>query len=186
MVNIKRLSIKTRDFAENVPSLCNPRLKVERKMFEDDFFQTFFLFNKELEKAQDNNLRKALCFCFENYKESLLVQYKNCLQQKRINGKEVDLDVIISEVLLFDGKIYDKYEEFKKKVESKIEIQINNYNGEYNKFKKYPHCGLIWFKVKGCDNMTCGRRTFIKDSICGRFKNYIFNLLSGKIKMTIN
>ena len=34
--------------------------------------------------------------------------------------------------------------------------------------------------------MTCGRRTFIKDSICGRFKNYIVNLLSGKIKITIN
>ena len=111
-------------------------------MFEDVFFHTFFLFNEELEKAQDNNLRKALYFCFKNYKETLLFQYKNCLEQKRINGKEVDLDVIISEVLLFDNKICDKYEEFKKKVESKIEIQKNNYNGEYNKFKKCPHCGF--------------------------------------------
>ena len=82
--------------------------------------------------------------------------------------------------------MYDKFEEFKKKVESKIEIQINNYNGEYNKFKKCPHCGIIWFKVKGCDSMVCGRRTKIKDSICGRFKNYIVYFLSGIIKIIIN
>ena len=62
MNNIKRLSINTRDFAENIPSLYNPHLKEERKMFEDDFFHTSFLFNEELEKAQDNNLRKALYF----------------------------------------------------------------------------------------------------------------------------
>ena len=34
--------------------------------------------------------------------------------------------------------------------------------------------------------MTCGRRTSIKDSIIGRFKNYIVNFLSGKIRITIN
>ena len=59
MNNIKRLSINTRDFVENIPSLYNPHLKEERKMIEDDFFHTFILFNEELEKAQDNNLRKA-------------------------------------------------------------------------------------------------------------------------------
>ena len=75
MNNIKRLSINTRVFAENIPSLYNPHLKEERKMFEDDFFHTFLLFNEELEKAQNNNLRRALYFCFKNYKESLLVHY---------------------------------------------------------------------------------------------------------------
>ena len=186
MENITRISINTRDFAENIPSLYNPHLKEERKMFEDDFLYTVGLFNKELEKAGDNDLKKALYFCFKNYKENLLFQYRNCLEQKRINGKKVDLDVIISEILLFDNKIYDKFLEFKKKIESNIEIKINNYNNEYNKFKKCPHCGLIWFKVKGCDSVTCGRRTSIKDSIIGRFKNYIVNFLSGKIRITIN
>ena len=186
MKNIDRISINTRNFAKDIPSLYNPHLKEERAIFEYDFFESLSKFNKELDNANDNNLRKALYFCFKNYKEYLLMQYRECLELKRINGKELDLDVIISEVLLFDNKIYDKFEEFKKKVESNMEIKINNYNGEFNKFKKCPHCGIIWFKVKGCDSIVCGKRTKIKDSICGRFKNYIVHFLSGIIKITIN
>ncbi len=183
MKNIERISINTRSFAENIPSLYNKNVKEERKMFEDDFFNVYKLFNEELDKATDGELRKALYFCFKNYKFHLLQQYRECLIQKRINGQELDLDVVISEILLFDNKIYEKFQEFKEKVEKQYEIKINNYNGEFNKFKKCPHCGLIWFKVKGCDSMTCGRRTKIRDSIFGRFKNYIVNFLSGKIRI---
>lgn len=186
MKNIERISINTRNFAENIPSLYNKNVKDERKMFEDDFFNTYKVFNEELNKATDNELRKALYFCFKNYKYFLLQQYRECLLQKRINGKELDWDIVISEVLLFDNKIYDKFQEFKNKVESQYEIKINNYNGEFNKFKKCPHCGLIWLKVKGCDSMTCGRRTKIRDTIFGRFKNYIVNFLSGKIRIIIS
>ncbi len=161
MKNIERISINTRNFAENIPSLYNKNVKEERKMFEDEFFDTYKLFNEELDKATDNDLRKALYFCFKNYKFHLLQQYRECLMQKRINGQELDFDVVISEILLFDNKIYDKFQEFKEKVEKQYEIKINNYNGEFNKFKKCPHCGLIWFKEKGCDNMICGSRTKI-------------------------
>ena len=186
MKNIERISINTRNFAENIPSLYNKNVKDERKIYEDDFFNTYKIFNEELDKATDNELRKALYFCFKNYKYFLLQQYRECLLQKRINGQELDWDIVISEVLLFDNKIYDKFQEFKNKVESQYEIKINNYNGEFNKFKKCPHCGLIWFKVKGCDSMTCGRRTKIRDTIFGRFKNYIVNFLSGKIRIIIS
>lgn len=186
MKNRDRISINTRNFAKNAPSLYNPDLEEVRTMFENDFNASLSKFNESLDNATDNNLRKALYFCFKSYKENLLRQFRYSLEQKRINGKEIDLNIIISEVLLFDNKIYDKYEEFKKKVESKIEIQINNYNGEYNKFKKCPHCGIIWFKVKGCNSMVCGRRTKISDSICGRFKNYVVYFLSGIIRITIS
>ena len=184
MQNIERISINTRNFAENIPSLYNKNVKEERKIFEDEFFNTLQLFNEELEKAKDNDLKTALYFCFKQYKFVLLQQYEDCLRQKRVNGKELDWDIIISEILLFDNKIYDKFQEFKKKVELKFEIKLNNYNGEFNKFKKCPHCGLIWFKIKGCDRVSCGKRTKIKDSIFGRFKNFIVTFLSGKIRIT--
>jgi hypothetical protein len=51
---------------------------------------------------------------------------------------------------------------------------LNNFNGEFNKFKKCPHCGLIWFKVVGCDSVQCGKRTGIKD---------INDILQGKDKV---
>ena len=75
MKNIDRISINTRNFAKDIPSLYNPHLKEERAIFENDFFESLSKFNKELDNANDNNLRKALYFCFKNYKEYLLMQY---------------------------------------------------------------------------------------------------------------
>ena len=73
---------------------------------------------------------------------------------------------------MFDNRIFNEFDDFRKKVESEIEVKLNNYNGEYNKFKKCPHCGQIWFKIKGCNSVICGRRSNIVDKIIGRYKNY--------------
>ena len=35
-----------------------------------------------------------------------------------------------------------------------------------------PHCGQIWFKIKGCNKVICGRRSKIEDKIIGRYQNY--------------
>ena len=113
----------------------------------------------------------------------LLENYKEELCKKKINGKEMEMDDVIAEVLMFSNKIYNEFEDFKKKIESQIEIKINNYNGEYNKFKKCPHCGLIWFKVKGCDSVQCGKRTRIRDLCFGRFKNYIVSYINKIISI---
>ena len=50
---------------------------------------------------------------------------------------------------MFDNNIFKEFNEFRKQIESQIEIKSSNYNGEYNRFKKFPHCGIIWFKIKG-------------------------------------
>jgi hypothetical protein len=49
----------------------------------------------------------------------------------------------------FDGLIHNKFEDFRKDIENFIEVKINNYTNEYNKFKKCPYCGQIWFKIIG-------------------------------------
>ena len=53
-------------------------------------------------------------------------------------------------VKYFFGKIYNEFNEFRKMIDSQIEIKSSNYNGEFHRFKKCPHCGIIWFKIKGC------------------------------------
>ena len=82
---------------------------------------------------------------------------------------------------MFDNKIFNEFNEFRKQIESKIQISSTTYNGEYNRFKKCPHCGLIWFKVKGCNTVQCGKRTKATDKIVGRYKNYIVTYEDNKV-----
>lgn len=149
----------------------------DRRKFEDGFYDILEIFENELQKANDNDLKKALYFCFKNYKENLLNSYANLLETKIVDGKKLDDNSIITEVLMYNNLIYNDFNKFKKKVENLLEVKINNYNGEFNKFKKCPHCGIIWFKVKGCDSVICGTRTKIRDTFFGRMKNYVVQLI---------
>ncbi len=74
---------------------------------------------------------------------------------------------------MFDNNIYNEFNEFRKQIESQIEVKSSNYNGEYNRFKKCPHCGIIWFKIKGCDTVQCGKRTKATDKIVEKYKKYL-------------
>ena len=180
MENIERIEIRTRDLAKHVPSLYNKNVMEDRTKLEDEFYDILETFENELQKANDNDLKKALYFCFKNYKENLLNSYAILLENKIVDGKKLDDNSIITEVLMFNNLIYNDFNKFKKKVENLLEVKINNYNGEFNKFKKCPHCGIIWFKVKGCDSVMCGTRTKIRDTFFGRMKNYVVQLI-GKL-----
>ena len=181
MENIQQIIIKTRDLAKSVPSLYNKDMKKERELFEDKFYDTLELFKKEVEKANDPDLKRALYFAFKDYKTILLEEYTNIIKNKKINGEEPDMDSVIAEVLMFDNKIFNEFDEFRKQIESKIEIKSSNYNGEYNRFKKCPHCGLIWFKIKGCDSVQCGKRSKVTDKIVGKYKKYTVKFINNKI-----
>ena len=130
------------------------------------------IFTNEFHKTKSNELKRALYFALKDYKRFLLEEYAKVLRLKQINNQELDIDTLVAEVLMFDNKIFNEFDDFRKKVENEIEVKLNNYNGEYNKFKKCPHCGQIWFKIKGCNSVICGRRSNIVDKIIGRYKNY--------------
>ena len=184
MENIKQIIIKTRDLAKTVPSLYNKEMAKEREIYEDKFYDALEEFKKEVDKADDPDLKRALYFGFKDYKQSLLEEYTNVIRKKKIGDKEPDMDSVIAEVLMFDNTIFNEFDEFRKKIESQIEIKSSNYNGEYNRFKKCPHCGQIWFKVIGCDSVVCGNRTKIIDRAIGRYKNYTVTYINNKVNIT--
>ena len=70
MENIKQILIKTRDLAKTVPSLYNKDMKKERELYEDKFYNTLELFKKEVEKATDPDLKRALYFAFKDFKDN--------------------------------------------------------------------------------------------------------------------
>jgi len=181
--NIKQILVKTRDLAKTVPSLYNKDMAKEREQYEDLFYKVLDEFKKEVEKAKDPDLKRALYFAFKDYKDYLLEEYSNVIRRKKIDGKEPDMDSVIAEILMFDNNVYNEFNDFRKQIESQIEIKSSNYNGEYNRFKKCPHCGVIWFKIKGCNSVQCGKRTKATDKIVGKYKNYTVKYINGKIEI---
>ena len=181
MENIKQILVKTRDLAKTIPSLYNKDMAEEREKFEDKFYDALEIFKKEVNNAKDPDLKRAIYFAFKDFKTLLLEEYTNTIRKKKIGGKEPDMDSVIAEVLMFDNNIFNEFNEFRKQIESEIEIKSSNYNGEYNRFKKCPHCGVIWFKIKGCDSVQCGKRTKTTDKIVGKYKNYIVRYINNKI-----
>ena len=57
------------------------------------------MLKKEVEKAKDPDLKRALYFAFKDYKDVLLEEYTNTIRNKKIDGKEADMDSVVAEVL---------------------------------------------------------------------------------------
>ena len=181
MENIKQILVKTRDLSKTIISQFNPDINEEKELFKDKFEDALEKFKKEVKKAKDPDLKRALYFAFKDYKDILLDEYTNTIRKKKINGKEPDMDQIIAEILMFNNEVFNEFNEFRKIIESQIELKSSNYNGEFNRFKKCPHCGTIWFKIIGCDSIVCGTRTSIEDKIIGKYKNYTVTYLNNEI-----
>ena len=81
--NIKNILIKTRDLAKTVPSLYNKDMAREREQYEDIFYKVLDEFKKEVEKAKDPDLKRALYFAFKDYKDHLLEEYSNVIRKKK-------------------------------------------------------------------------------------------------------
>ena len=45
------------------------------------------MLKKEVEKAKDPDLKRALYFAFKDYKDVLLEEYTNTIRNKKIDGK---------------------------------------------------------------------------------------------------
>ena len=181
MNNIPNMILQTRDFLATVENIFDFSVMDERNNYENEFETTLKKFKNEFKQAKDDDLKRALYFAFKDYKEDLIEKYSNVVQLKK-----ADVHSLVTEVIIFNNIIFNKFNAFRMEVQSSIKIQTNNYNNEYNKFKRCPHCGQIWFKIKGCDSMVCGRRTTLKDKICGRFKNYIVEYIGKTIKIICN
>jgi hypothetical protein len=140
----------------------------------------------ELDKAEDKELKRALYFSFKDYQEDLVEQLEQELNKilndeakennEGDNNNNQDEDFannIYLQSILFKNESLEDLKDFKQKVEKDgIMTQLFVSNGQYNTFRKCPHCGQIWFLYTGCPNTKCGKRTTKKDLYNGIFKNY--------------
>ena len=156
---------------------------------------------EELERAEDKELKRALYFSFKNYQESLVEQLEEELNKilNEADNEDNDgnnsndnqssdfSDDIYLQTILFKNESLEDLKDFKQKVEKDgIMTQLFVSNGQYNTFRKCPHCKQIWFLYTGCPNTRCGKRTTKKDLYNGIFKNYKVTFDGNTIIITKN
>ena len=156
---------------------------------------------EELERAEDKELKRALYFSFKNYQESLVEQLEEELNKilKEADNEDNDgnnsndnqssdfSEDIYLQTILFKNESLEDLKDFKQKVEKDgIMTQLFVSNGQFNTFRKCPHCKQIWFLYTGCPNTRCGKRTTKKDLYNGIFKHYTVTFDGNTIVITKN
>ena len=180
MSNIEKIQLKDRDLLNTVGNEGDLDVIEERDKFLDEFKTSLEMFRQEFNKENDNSLKFALYYAFFDYKEDLIERFSKIVQTK-----VTDTDTAIVELITFNNEIFSDFNGFTKQVQSALKVETANYdNGQHNnRYRKCPHCGTIWFKVKGCNSMLCGRRTKLRDIFFGRFKFMLLNLFMEFLKL---
>ena len=176
---IDKINIKSSDLAQNIDPQFDFDVMEDREKFLNEFQDSLKIYKSEFLKAQDKDLKRALYFSLRDYKDNLIKRYNQIIQNKK-----ADLDSIVTELIMFNNSIFNDFNEFKRKVEMNLETETKNFKGEFNKYKKCPNCGKIWFLVYGCPNTQCGKRSTIKDKIFGTYKNYLVSFFNGVLNIS--
>ena len=176
---IERINIKSSDLTQSIDPEFDLDVMDEREKYIKEFENSLKIFDSEFRRASDKDLKRALYFSLKDYKDNLIKKYSEI-----IKNKKADLDSIVTELIMFNNTIFNDYNEFKKKVELVLDTETKNFNGEFNKYKRCPNCGKIWFLVVGCKSTFCGRRSTIKDKIFVRYKNYFVSFINGILNIS--
>ena len=183
MSNIETIKLKDRDLLNTVGNDGDIDVIEEREAFLKEFKESLEKFKTEYNSSSESALKFALYFAFVDYKEQLIERFSEIVKKK-----VTDTDTAIVEIITFNNEIFVDFNSFSKQAQTGLKAEYANYdNGDNNnRYKKCPHCNTIWFKVKGCNSMPCGRRTKLKDIFMGRFKNYIVKFIKGKFEVLTN
>lgn len=167
---LREVTPKSREFLKYFKKATDDNMKRFKREFIDEFEETIEIFQEKFDQpSTDKALKRALYFSLKDYKNNLIERYYEVAKREQEYS-----DYVLEHVLSFSNQIYHDFEEFRVKAEKEMEICLTNYNGETNRFKRCPFCGLIWFKITGCDGKTkCGNRDLIKDKYYGYYKDYI-------------
>ena len=169
----EHLNIKTRDLTQIIDPAFDLDCCDERDKYIEIFQKSLNLFITEFQNTNEKDLKRALYFTFRDYKDNLIKKYSTF-----VRGKKADTDSIITELIMFNNEIFNEYNGFKQKVELELNMKTKNFNGEFNKYKKWPNCGQIWLLLFGCPNTQCGKRSTIKGKIFGRYKNFLVKFIN--------
>lgn len=182
MQNIKETIIESSEILKQFDNGVSLRFEEIGQAFLDQFQLITRMHQEEFDKTDDKELKRCLYFSLKSYKDKIIEDFKN----KLLFEDKLEIHQVVSQVILLQNSFYHDFNKFKALAERSLEIQSVVYNGQMNKYKKCIYCGLIWFRVYGCDSIVCGRRSVSKDHLFGKFLYYTISFLKGKLNIFKN
>ena len=212
MTNIPKLIVKSKNFINQMKIIGDDLFKTIRDKFQEEFNKTLSKFESKFEEYKDNNdAKRALFFALKLFKNKHIRKYSKEIRKLNTEDSLEFSDKIICEIILYSNRIHNQFinlvqpplpekkdnnnsnnnnnnnvdQKAIKQVNIGLQISNQDTKDEYNKFKKCPYCGTIWFRYTGCSGVYCGKRGTQKtDKISGCFKNYYVEYTNGQI--TVN
>ena len=143
MKNIPRLIIPYRSLLSSFMPFYDEKLYTEKEKYIEEFKESLEVFKKEINKTKDSDLKRAIYFALKSYKEYLIEKYLDIIKNKRQYS-----DQLINNLIDFNNSIFEMFNNFKKMIESEINIKIGNNNDKRcNEFRRCYKCGLTLFQV---------------------------------------
>lgn len=180
---LKEVYPKSRELLKYFKKATDDRMRQFHNEFIDDFEKAINIFLEKFdEPSTDKALKRALFFALKDYKNNIIESYYDVAKREQEYS-----EYVIEQVLSFSNQIYQDFEEFRIKAEKEMDVCLTDYEGENNRFKKCPFCGLIWFKTSGCNGKTkCGKRDKTKDKFYGCYKDYKVKYENGELTIEKN
>jgi len=179
MVNIEETIIESSEILKQFDLGVSFKYNEISEKFLLTFNEILELHKKEFNNTEEKELKRTLYFSLKDQKDKIVEDFKKELE----NVLKLEIHQVVSQIILFQNMIYHKFKEFKILSEKSLEIQSVAYNGQMNRFKKCIFCGETWFRVYGCDSITCGRRSISKDNLIGKFAKYTIKIIGKVLKI---
>lgn len=142
---------------------------IESRNNKEKIFKIIYEKTKEFYNgAEDSNLKRGLYFSLKQHLDKLTDDYA-----KELTPIVKDRWHLEAELIIFQKSLMNLFSQFKEIVMKDIKIDNVHYTtgGIEPGYRQCP-CGVIWFRIYGCDSIICGRRSISKDFTNISFYNY--------------
>ncbi len=121
----------------------------------------------------------------DEFLQALIIEYKNqmdtCIDEfvESFSQLMIELEYYCLHIKL-QKKIVQMCEDFKEAIIPYMSYSPSDPIDPRNLYKKCPYCQLVWVKVVGCDNVTCGDSVNLPDISQKPFRKFLFKKKNGK------
>ncbi|KAL4429653.1 hypothetical protein ABPG74_017062 [Tetrahymena malaccensis] len=186
----------------NQNDAINLEIGFKQFKFKFDIYENiskYILEQKELFKIVEQNILESMAQYKEDDKDEFLhacianiseIGREIIEEFEKKHGKNMNVIQCYTHYLELKQHFIPIVENIRKVASQSMSYSLLDLKDPRNKFKKCPHCGIIWLKVEGCNgNTTCGNRVFGKDIYLNSkyFMKYLYDFRALKwIKQTFN
>jgi small GTP-binding protein len=156
-MNSEQLTISDDDFVLKFRVVESSHADIRKHLndFEKESKRLFAAYSElvpeVMQDAERDDILYTMNICFRNSIQDII----DGIIQKA-NGKILEIHCFTLHVTL-QKKSIEMCDQMAEMVENNMSYSVNDQTDPRNMIKKCPHCGLVWFKVQGCDGeTTCG------------------------------